>query len=322
LEFVMNRPLSRRSLLGTAGSVSLAALLGACAKEDTSTDVRTAQGNTASVRPSTSSSASATALLNGATTCTLAPETTQGPYYFDVDSIRSDLREDRAGVVLRLALRVQDASKGCRPISNAVVDIWHCDAEGVYSGFESASSGGDGARPDGGGGGAPPNGGGSPRGAGNAEAPATGGPGAPGAGQGGVPPPDQRDQEQGSGSSGEARPTDGKTFLRGAQVTNSGGIVQFTTVYPGWYRGRAVHVHFKVHLDKKTLVTSQLFFDESFTDRVYRSAPYSARTERDTRLDSDSVYTQADARGTPILLTVQQAGDEVLGAANVVIDEV
>jgi protocatechuate 3,4-dioxygenase beta subunit len=70
-------------------------------------------------------------MLDEATSCTLAPETTEGPYYFDVDSIRGDIREDRQGVTMRLAIRIQDAGEGCAPVSNAVVDIWHCDAEGL-----------------------------------------------------------------------------------------------------------------------------------------------------------------------------------------------
>ena len=92
------------------------------------------------------------------------------------------------------------------------------------------------------------------------------------------------------------------------------------TVYPGWYRGRAVHAHLKVFLDSKTAVTSQLFFDEGFTDEIFAAAPYSSTGERDTRIDSgDMVYTQADAEGTPLLLTLERSGDEVLAAGNIVI---
>ncbi|HZY28312.1 MAG TPA: hypothetical protein VFE49_08670 [Jiangellaceae bacterium] len=59
-------------------------------------------------------------------------ELTEGPYYFDVDSIRSDIREDRPGTTLRLGILVQD-SETCAPIPDAVLDVWHCDAEGSYS---------------------------------------------------------------------------------------------------------------------------------------------------------------------------------------------
>ena len=56
-------------------------------------------------------------------------EQTAGPYYFGVDAIRGDIREDRAGVPLRLGIRVLDAAT-CAALPNVVVDIWHCDAEG------------------------------------------------------------------------------------------------------------------------------------------------------------------------------------------------
>ena len=71
----------------------------------------------------------------------MSPALTEGPYYFDVDAIRNDITEDREGTPLRLALRVLDAGS-CEPIPNAIVDVWHCDATGLYSGFESASTGG------------------------------------------------------------------------------------------------------------------------------------------------------------------------------------
>lgn len=215
----------RRSVLGAAGVVSLGALIAACSRagEAPSTEgtaVTTDTGSTATVEPTTTGTASsARAMLNEATSCTLAPETTEAPYYFDVDSIRSDICEDRDGVSMRLALRVQDASEGCAPVSNAVVDIWHCDAEGLYSGYESASRGGLG----------------------------------------------------GSGT------TDEETYLRGAQVTDADGVVEFATIYPGWYRGRAVHVHFKVHLDQSTVLTGQLLFDEKFTDEIYDAEPYASQ---------------------------------------------
>lgn len=80
-----------------------------------------------------------------ARSCTLTREPTEGPYYFDVDAIRSDIREDRQGTTLRLGILVQD-SDSCEPIPDAVVDVWHCDAEGIYSGFESASQDSDDGR--------------------------------------------------------------------------------------------------------------------------------------------------------------------------------
>jgi protocatechuate 3,4-dioxygenase beta subunit len=234
----MTHRIDRRQALATFGAVSLSGLLAACGDDDggAGSSVTTSEGTTSTVETKTSTSSSLTKLFDESASCSVTPEETEGPYYFDVDSIRSDIREDREGVLLRLAVRVRDAAS-CEPIENAVVDIWHCDALGIYSGFESASTGGGG-----------------------------GGPG---------------------GASG---PTDDETYLRGAQATNADGIVEFRTVYPGWYRGRTVHIHAKVHLDKQTVLTSQLFFDESVNEAVYKRAPYSQRTGRDTFNDNDNLF--------------------------------
>lgn len=245
----------RRRALVALGTVSLGGLLAACGgDEDTTGSVTTTEGETSTVAPKTTPSSSTAELFDDAATCRVTPELTEGPYYFDVDSIRSDITEDREGTALRLALRVRDA-ESCEPIENAVVDIWHCDASGLYSGYESASQGS---------GGAPPGGGGSGR-------------------------------------------SDDKTYLRGAQVTNSEGTVEFKTVYPGWYRGRTVHIHAKVHVDSKTVLTSQLFTNREFDEKVYAAKPYSEDTGRDTFNDTDSIFEEG------LELTLSDDGDGVLG---------
>src|SRR5882672_5905137 len=114
----MREQLTRRKALGTLGAVSVGALLAACGASDdrvTSTDVRTSDGATATVQPQTGSSLAADALFADAATCTLTPEETEGPYYFDAGAVRSDIREDRDGTDLRVAVRVQDAA-ACTPI--------------------------------------------------------------------------------------------------------------------------------------------------------------------------------------------------------------
>jgi protocatechuate 3,4-dioxygenase beta subunit len=249
----MNPKISRRHALGAIGAVSLSGLLAACGDdESTSGSVTTSTGETTSVETKTSPPATSDAVaeFDSATTCTVATELTEGPYYFDVDSIRSDIREDREGTLLRLGVRVRDA-ESCEAIENAIVDVWHCDALGIYSGFESASMGGP-----------------------------------------------------GGGGSG---PADEETYLRGAQATNSDGIAEFKTVYPGWYRGRTTHIHLKVHLDKQTLLTSQLFTTREFDDIVYARAPYSQDTGRDTYNETDGIYAESAE------LTLSEDGDAVRG---------
>lgn len=77
--------------------------------------------------------ASAQGLITGAGVCSIMPETTEGPYYFDPALDRSDITEWRPGVPLRVRIQVVDRS--CSPVAGARVDVWHCDAEGVYSGY-------------------------------------------------------------------------------------------------------------------------------------------------------------------------------------------
>lgn len=233
----MTREFNRREALAGFGAVSLGALLAACADDEGPTrastaEVTTSEGGTATVEPR---SGEDLAGLFGDSSCKVTAEATEGPYYFDADAIRGDIREGRPGALLRLAIRVRDA--GCKPLDNAVVDVWHCDAAGLYSGFESAS-----------------------RGAG----------GGPGSG-----------------------PTDEKTYLRGAQVTGPAGVVQFKTIYPGWYGGRTTHIHAKVHVDRETMLTTQLYFDDDYSAAVYEREPYASREGRDTFNDGDPLFDDA-----------------------------
>jgi protocatechuate 3,4-dioxygenase beta subunit len=209
--------ISRRQALAGFGSVSLGALLAACSGDEDSPTARveTSQGTTSTVEPKGSSSDLASR-FDDAATCTQTAEQTEGPFYFDVDRIRSDIREDREGAMLRLGVRVRDAAE-CEPIGNAVVDVWHCDAEGSYS-------------------------------------------------------------------------EPGETYLRGAQVTNADGIVEFTTVYPGWYPGRTVHIHAKVHLDRQTVLTTQFYFDDTVSAHVFVDDPYPGESNRDGFNQSDGLY--------------------------------
>jgi protocatechuate 3,4-dioxygenase beta subunit len=97
--------------------------------------------------------------------------------------------------------------------------------------------------------------------------------------------------------SGFGSDTSSRTFLRGIQRTDKNGLAVFTTIYPGWYHGRAVHIHVKVHVGGRVVHTGQLFFPDALTDTVYRSAPYAARGNPDTTNAQDSIYVNGGRYG-------------------------
>ncbi len=103
----------------------------------------------------------------------------------------------------------------------------------------------------------------------------------------------------------------GTTFLRGTQTADDNGIVEFLTVYPGWYSGRAVHIHLRVHLADTTVLTSQMFFDADYTAGVYAAAPYAEFGLPDTPNSSDRIAGDPQAEGTLLHTT---AGETSLGA--------
>jgi protocatechuate 3,4-dioxygenase beta subunit len=96
-----------------------------------------------------------------------------------------------------------------------------------------------------------------------------------------------------------------RTFMRGIQRTNAAGVATFRTVYPGWYMGRTVHIHVKVHLGGNVVHTGQLYFPDSLTDAVYERAPYDRRPDRDTRNATDSVFRNGGRRS---MLSVRRQG--------------
>jgi protocatechuate 3,4-dioxygenase beta subunit len=98
-----------------------------------------------------------------------------------------------------------------------------------------------------------------------------------------------------------------RTFMRGIQRTNAKGLALFRTVYPGWYQGRTVHIHVKVHLGGNVLHTGQLYFPDTVTDAVYRKAPYTSRPNRDVRNAADSIYRNGGKR-SQVKVTKNSAG--------------
>jgi protocatechuate 3,4-dioxygenase beta subunit len=110
-------------------------------------------------------------------------------------------------------------------------------------------------------------------------------------------------------------------FLRGYQVTDANGAAKFTTVYPGWYPGRTVHIHFKLRLfagsTKSYEFTSQMFFDEALTDSVYAHTPYNTRGSRNTRNANDGIFNSLSATEKPALtLQASKAGSGYEGVIN------
>jgi len=104
---------------------------------------------------------------------------------------------------------------------------------------------------------------------------------------------------------------EGTTFLRGTQTADENGIVEFMTVYPGWYPGRAVHIHLRVHLDEATVLTSQMFFTDDYTAGVFATGPYAEFGLPDTSNESDGVAGDPGADGTLLHTT---AGETSRGA--------
>ena len=89
--------------------------------------------------------------------------------------------------------------------------------------------------------------------------------------------------------------TKSEKFLRGTQTTNATGEVAFTTIYPGWYRGRTTHIHFKVLLDEKSMLTGQMYFPDALSEYIFTNiAPYTERTAKRDTLNSTDWIAAAD----------------------------
>ena len=97
----------------------------------------------------------------------------------------------------------------------------------------------------------------------------------------------------GGGEEGQES-AEGETFLRGTLFADAGGVVEFATIYPGWYRGRTTHIHLKVFLDERTVLTGQVFFPDALSELLYENAPAYVRDgTRDTLNANDGITAQA-----------------------------
>lgn len=115
--------------------------------------------------------------------------------------------------------------------------------------------------------------------------------------------------------------TQGETFLRGYQVTDENGTARFTTIYPGWYRGRTVHIHFKIRdtpeSEQGYEFTSQLFFDDALTDEVFTQEPYAEKGQRDLKNGDDSIF---QGGGDQLLVPLNQSAQGYEGTFDVALD--
>ena len=259
----LKRRISRRETLGLIGGAAIAAVVGCGDDEPSATPEASATGTPSRAATATGSPAVA---ATGTPTiepvaCVLTLQETEGPYFVDEKLNRSDLTSDpsngsvKEGVPLALNMTVSTVSGAtCAPLAGAVVDMWHCDAEGAYSDI--------------------------------------------------------------SGGPGQAN-TAGQKFLRGYQTTDASGRVAFQTIYPGWYSGRTVHIHFKVRTaEGLESLTSQLFFDEAVTDAVIAQAPYNARGAPDTTNSNDNIFDPS------LIVALSEDGNGYAGSFHVGVNPV
>jgi protocatechuate 3,4-dioxygenase beta subunit len=231
----IGRILTRREILALLGG---SALVAACAPSTLGSpspaSAATQPGSTAGAVGTSAASGSAVVLPS----CVVRPALTEGPYFVDEKLDRSDIRSDpstnatKPGVPLALTFLVSKVSgTACTALAAATVDVWHCDALGVYS--------------------------------------------------------DATDPTFGS--------TRGTKFLRGYQATDVNGKAAFTTIWPGWYQGRAIHIHFKIRATgangQVSDFTSQLFFNETMNDAILAQSPYSQKGAAGRlRNESDGIF--------------------------------
>jgi protocatechuate 3,4-dioxygenase beta subunit len=82
----------------------------------------------------------------------------------------------------------------------------------------------------------------------------------------------------------------GQTFLRGLQTTDGDGQVVFKTIYPGWYAGRATHIHVQIFMNGIVVKTTQIAFPEAISSSVYRTGAYAAHGQGTTSNANDNVF--------------------------------
>ncbi|WP_137927382.1 intradiol ring-cleavage dioxygenase [Cupriavidus sp. 2SB] len=187
----------------------------------------------------------------------LTAQTTEGPYYFDAGKVRQDITEGQPGVPLEIRFAVVDAAG--RPLAGKRVDLWHCNAAGVYSGYAGQT--------------------------------------------------DDHDQRVS---------TKGQTFLRGSQPVDATGTAVFHTIYPGWYEGRATHLHMKVLDGSRAMLTTQCFLPDALSEYLYTQlSAYRRKRVRQTLNSNDGIALQA---GDTTLGAVREANGRYIATLTLVVD--
>lgn len=218
----MERKRFLKSLL--LGAASVPALLTACSKE-TATPTTSTTGSTGSGSTGT-----------GSGSCAVAPTETEGPFPTKVPSsyVRSDIRDGKSGYQMDITVTLSNSSASCAALAGAIVDIWHCDAEGNYSEY--------------------------------------------------------------GGTGMQATNYQSVHFLRGRQVTDTNGQVKFTSIFPGWYSGRATHIHVHVYSATGTsLKVTQIAFPEGTGTALAAVNGYAKGLSGYTSNASDNVFSDGVA---------------------------
>lgn len=208
--------------LSALGIAAVAPLMGACDKS-------------ATVAPTTTGTSTSTGSTNGTSggSCTVTPSETEGPFPTKNPAawVRKDIRSDRTGIMMTANITIVNKNTNCGALAGALVDIWHCDADGNYSEY--------------------------------------------------------------GGSGMQSTNYTSVDFLRGRQTTDASGLSAFTTIFPGWYGGRAPHIHVHIYnASGKSLLVTQIAFPKDICDTVYTTATsFYKKGKQDTTNETDNVFS-------------------------------
>jgi protocatechuate 3,4-dioxygenase beta subunit len=194
------------------GAVAVPLVLDACKKSDTAASGTSSTG-----------------------ACSATNTETDGPYplYTSRGSAiqRVNITDGKTGTALNMAITIKNVNNSCAVLPNAIVDIWHCDKDGYYSGYSN------------------------------------------------------------SGYLGTQN-NSALVFCRGRQISDTNGLVQFTSIYPGWYTGRVTHIHVQIYVGTSLRLTTQIAFPDAVSTAVYNTSLYSAHGQNSiTNATDNTVFS-------------------------------